>query len=327
MENMHEIFPHLNDPMQKSMLATIVHVDGSAYRREGTTMLFKEDGTQIGLLSAGCIEEDLYAQFVTVWENGTTWKSYDLNSEDDLSWGVDGSGCNGVVTVLLEPVTAKLREELTWVEKELKSGNWVARARSDSETYYQSKSGQWLGEKCLAMSFSGDETSGFNEQNKMYIHIVRPKPRLILFGAQIDARPFVQFASQSGFAVHVCDWRPAFCQRYFFPQAEAIYLGFPHEVLPQLSFSPNDYVVLMTHHFDRDREIMLYMLNQEVAYIGVLGSKKRTNRLLATSHLPDKVRSPIGLSIQAEGPHEIAISIVAELIQESKHAVRRITVK
>ncbi|WP_054712086.1 XdhC family protein [Bacillus sp. JCM 19041] len=144
MENMHEIFPHLNDDMQKSMLATIVHVDGSAYRREGTTMLFKADGTQIGLLSAGCIEEDLYAQFNVVWENGPTWKSYDMSSKDDLSWGVEGSGCNGVITVLLEPVTVKLKEELMWVESELKVGNWVARARSASKTYYQSKSGQWL---------------------------------------------------------------------------------------------------------------------------------------------------------------------------------------
>ncbi|WP_054712085.1 XdhC family protein [Bacillus sp. JCM 19041] len=159
----------------------------------------------------------------------------------------------------------------------------------------------------------------------MYIHIFNSKPRLILFGAHADARPLVQFAAQSGFSVHVCDWRSAFCQSRFFPQAEAMYLGFPHEVLPQISFSTNDYVVLMTHHFGHDREILSYMFDQEVAYLGVLGSKKRTSRLLATSHLPDKVRSPIGLSIQAEGPHEIAISIVAELIQESKRLVRRMT--
>lgn len=92
--------------------------------------------------------------------------------------------------------------------------------------------------------------------------------------------------------------------------------GFPKEIVPQLLLREEDFVVIMTHHFQRDRQLVELLLEQCVRYIGILGPRHRTARLLEGKAIPKNVHSPVGLAIGGKGPTEIAISIIAEIIQE-----------
>ncbi|GGJ61859.1 xanthine dehydrogenase accessory factor [Anoxybacillus voinovskiensis] len=311
------------------VLATIIHVEGSSYQKEGTCMLFGENGAQMGILSGGCLEEDLAAKADDVWRTKTaTVVVYDLTQEDDFSWGQ--VGCNGTIHVLLQPLTASFRAHLLAVKACLDRGEHVVFARPIDKLQinrpwlFVTESGQVFGE----LSGIHDElinilqtTPSFSMANgictignlPIYVHHFWPKPRLILFGANPDVRPLASFAHQLGFRIIVVDWRPAYADAQYFPFAE-IKHGFPREVIPTLSMHERDFVVVMTHHFQRDQEILALLRDKPLYYLGVLSSKARTARLFS-GHIPSTVRSPAGLAIRARSPEEIAISIVAEMIE------------
>ncbi|WP_181151077.1 XdhC family protein [Paenibacillus sp. PCH8] len=140
-----------------------------------------------------------------------------------------------------------------------------------------------------------------------------PTPRLIIIGAGNDVVPVVRLARAAGFRVVVADWRESLCTSERFSGAELV-PGFPREVMPLLNVNNRDYIILMSHQFPRERELLEILVHCEYAYLGVMGSKTRTARLLDGLPRLKHVHSPVGLSIGADGPEEIAISIVAELI-------------
>src|SRR5699024_542656 len=91
----------------RTVLAMIVVIDCSAYRREGSWMIFKEDDTASGMISGGCLESDLHEHAKQLFHTGKTKLiSYDMSAEDDLGWG-RGAGCNGIVYVLLRDLDHK----------------------------------------------------------------------------------------------------------------------------------------------------------------------------------------------------------------------------
>ena len=335
MDGIHEILDAIDRSVNDDVLATIIRVEGSAYQKEGTSMLFRGDGTQIGLLSAGCLENDLSFQVQDIIDQRTPKTViYDLRDEDDLSWG-QGPGCNGVISVLLEPIDACLREHLYKLKFHLDSGvrvtviKKIAKDESVSEYLFmtddQQLFGKWHGrvpskiKKRLNEIHQTSPNSGitfFSELSAdFYIQCFEPKPRLIVFGAGRDAVPLVKMASQAGFSVLVSDWRPSLCKEEFFPDADQIIIGFPSDVMPMLALARQDSVIILTHHFQRDRELLDLLKGQKLRYLGVLGSKARTKRLLDGKDIQLELSSPAGLPIRAEGPEEIAVSIVAELIQ------------
>lgn len=91
-------------------------------------------------------------------------------------------------------------------------------------------------------------------------------------------------------------------------------IGNPVELLEDIEAGCTDYIVIMTHHFQKDKELVNYLLKREYAFAGILGSKKRADRLLEQKTKPVWLHSPVGLPINAEGPEQIAISIAAQLI-------------
>jgi len=153
-----------------------------------------------------------------------------------------------------------------------------------------------------------------SDPSSLFVFRYEPKPRLVLFGAAPDARPLAALAAAAGFSVLVSDWRPALCDQRYFPDADSILVGFPEETIPEITFSPYDFVVVMTHHLKRDQELLRLLSMKRFRYLGILGSKGRTERLLSDVPIAVKAHYPVGLDIGAEGPEEIAVSIVAELI-------------
>lgn len=145
-----------------------------------------------------------------------------------------------------------------------------------------------------------------------------PKPCLYVFGAGEDAKPLVSLAARAGFHVTVIDWRPALCHHGHFPEAGRLITGAPEEVMEGLSMTKRDFVVIMTHSFQKDQIILHTLKNENVFYKGVLGPRRRTERLLGGAEIPEDIHSPVGLPIGAQGPKEIAVSIVGEMIQKMR---------
>ncbi|NMI05317.1 XdhC family protein [Paenibacillus sp. SZ31] len=154
---------------------------------------------------------------------------------------------------------------------------------------------------------------------KQLTSLYTPKPRLIIIGAGNDVIPVVRLARSAGFRVVVADWRESLINSERFPETELV-MGFPREIMPLLNMNKGDYLILMSHNFPRERELLEMVVDCEYAYLGIMGSKTRTVRLLDGLPPMKYVHSPVGLGIGAEGPEEIAISIAAELIA-CKHKV------
>ncbi|WP_458122787.1 XdhC family protein [Paenibacillus sp. Z3-2] len=146
-----------------------------------------------------------------------------------------------------------------------------------------------------------------------------PKPRLIIIGAGNDVIPVARLSRSAGFRVVVADWRESLCTSERFPEAELV-VGFPREIMPLLNVNNGDYLIIMSHNFPRERELLEMLVDCDYAYLGIMGSKTRTARLIDGLPSLKHIHSPVGLSIGADGPEEIAISIAAELIA-CKHKV------
>ncbi|WP_040206073.1 XdhC family protein [Neobacillus jeddahensis] len=338
MDGIHEILEAIYSSSQGDVLATIIRVEGSAYRKEGTSMLFRNDGSQVGLLSAGCLEVDLACRIEETKNQRTTQTVvYDMREEEDLSWG-QGAGCNGVISVLLEPIDACLRDHLCKLKFHLEEGKRVTMLKKITENYNVSDYlfvtddgnlfGKWHGgisvqvKNLLTEIHQTTRKSGLRFltelSSQVYLHTFEPKPRLIVFGAGADAIPLVRLAAQVGFSVIVSDWRSALCNERCFPDAHKRIVGHPSDVLSALPLSNLDSVIILTHHFQKDKELLHQLNGKNLLYLGVLGSSSRTRRLLEGKAIPSDVNSPVGLAIGAEGPEEIAVSIVAELIQRQR---------
>ncbi|RHW39128.1 XdhC/CoxI family protein [Neobacillus notoginsengisoli] len=356
-----DTFNHLLDivvqsPHRQMALATIIDVTGSAYRKEGATMLIFEDGSKVGMLSAGCLEEDVAERAKKVIDSGEAYTiKYDTSAEDDFSWG-RGAGCNGVITILIEPVKGTLLSNLIKAKKFLDRKKTVTRVIQLSRDFEilddffvmedeLAKGSEWNLDEPRLSNF----VTGFGYHNKAdapflatvlhpyriidapilktglyydnktdthyFIHRLSPRPRLIVFGAGEDARPVVSLAARTGFNVTVADWRPALCTEEFFPEAARLVTGSSEQIWRKISLTREDFALVMTHQFQKDQTLIEGILqNGPLTYLGVLGPADRTARLLKGARKPEWLRSPAGFSIGAQGPEEIAVSIVAEMI-------------
>src|SRR5690625_447189 len=329
--NNYDIWDAIINTKERCVLATIIHVDGSAYRKEGVKMLFMENGQQIGMISAGCLETDLAIQAGQLLDNAKVYSRtgiYDMRSEDDLSWG-RGAGCGGIIHILLEKIHSQLKTELTiacnYLRADIPLFACTFLRKDDAKlrtVFITMDDGPLLGEPSIhfkplldiALKINQAKIHSFNN-DKVFIQPLHPKPRLFIFGAGPDRRPLAALADQVGFSVFIWDWRPAYHQKEYFPHATLLKNTSLSETCKASHFRSSDSVIIMTHDFQKDKEIIHSLpLYEHIHYLGILGPRKRTKRLFQGRDIPKEIHSPIGLSIGADGPVEISISIMAELI-------------
>ena len=150
----------------------------------------------------------------------------------------------------------------------------------------------------------------------VFADVLAPPPRLVVCGAGDDSRPLVVYASDSGYAVTVVDHRAAFLSSDRFPAARRLVALRPEDDPAALGIDPDTAVVIQTHSFAHDREWLRHVLRTDASYIGLLGPRARMDQILRQIGAQDsrRVYGPVGLDLGAEGPEQIAISIVAELL-------------
>ena len=303
------ILKELSQTDRECVLVTVIHVKGSAYLGEGTTMLIKNDGSSVGIISPGCLEEDVMLQAENVFQDKNSLTLI-YNMADAEGWGI-GNGCNGILYLTLEYIDEELKQRLTEILANLNDGLYTI--------HQKYLNGQYELEQTVFKAFK-HQPEAFQEQKLLpngsgyvFTHMIEPKTRLIIFGAGIDARPLVDMARHCDFHVILIDSRVSLCNKQNIPGADQYITAHPLEAIKKINLKRNDYIVLMTHHFLHDKNILQKLIGQSLDYIGIMGTKERSKKLL-DSNIPSNVYTPVGLSIGAEGPYEIAVSILAELI-------------
>lgn len=339
MKELHAIFDILKADTAPGVLATLVKVEGSSYRRVGARLLWRPDGTRVGSISGGCLEEDLIERARAVLQSGRSEVVvYDTTEENDLVWGV-GLGCHGIVHVLLERVVGFPAHwalvEKAWQRRQsavlglnFGSGDgergtrfamdeagavvWVA--REDKESAVKEAKRCFLSQH---FHYTGpSETAG-----QLLCEYLPPPLRVVVFGAGDDAIPFCRLTKELGWRLAVCDPRAAYATAGRFPMADEVRVA-PPEAASSLAWDPLTIAVVMTHHYRFDLPILRAILPLGLRYIGLLGPKKRAEKILSELSadglsLSDETRSrfhaPVGLDLGSGTPEEVALAIVAEI--------------
>jgi xanthine dehydrogenase accessory factor len=310
MKELLQILAALNAvPSDGAVLATLVKVEGSSYRRPGARMLLTAGGRRAGSISGGCLEDDVLGHAREVLASGAPKTiTYDTTIENDLVWGV-GLGCHGVVHVLIEklppqPVwAAALRENLRCHAPTELTAVWRATEGTPPGTY-------------LARDLPPLPTAAVFHQT-----IMPPVP-LIVFGAGDDTQPLVRMAKEIGWHVTVVDPRPALATSARFPDADSVVIARPEVAPARLALGSDTVALVMTHHYAHDVPLLRALLTRPLAYLGLLGPRKRAEKILAdlvadglplTPEMRSRLHAPVGLDLGADVPEEVALAILAEI--------------
>jgi xanthine/CO dehydrogenase XdhC/CoxF family maturation factor len=342
---------------ERMALATVVSVEGSAYRRPGARMVIEENGNTTGTISGGCLERDVAERAAQVLKtHGARTLEYDTRGDEDIVWGL-GLGCNGVVRVLLESlheggagaralefIAGCLRARkygvlATVVAQDVKPPRSVEQAVKAGERLLLDEQLNVCGAPladveldarigadalemlaCKRAALRAYETSA--GRTEIFYDVITPPRPLVVFGAEQDALPLVRQAQGLGWHVTVVDTRarPATGER--FAQADEVLLCRAADVAARVSLTENTAAVVMTHNYPDDVELLRTLLPSPACYLGILGPRARTSKLLVeigvnAFGLADarcaRLHSPIGMDIGAETPEEIALSIVSEI--------------
>lgn len=301
------VFAVAERSLYPAVLATLIEAQGHSYRKEGAVMLLMAHGKTVGSLSPGCLEEDLaYKAEEALAAGRYTIAEYNLRPEEDAVWGEE-IGCGGTMRVLLEPVADELRKALGEVARFMREGLGAQLSRR--------LIGGRLDYEVRPLLPDGSRTPSHKSADApFYESLHYPRERLLIFGAGEEALAVDRLARGVGFRTIVADWRPALCGASRFPSSETI-VGDAEAIAARLQVGKTDFVMLASHNLRRDREMYDRMIPLSPAYLGIVGSKARIDRLLEGEVPPSFVKAPIGLPIRAEGAAEIAVSVVAELIE------------
>jgi len=279
-------------------LATVVHVEGSAYRRPGARMLIDANGNWWGGISGGCLEGDLLKKANLAMHQQTIKRiTYDTREDDPFQLGV-GLGCQGLIEILIDPI----RENIEQTYRILKQ------AVESSEAHYIHT--QWSGAD-FHIHLHDKVEIGWIAQEQVFTEYLPARTRIWVVGHQFDACSFIELCLNLAWDVR---W-VGNTQKMRKELQKRVTAHYDWESVDRIS--PSDFVVMMTHDFDRDVSfINQYIVGKNFQYVGILGPTKRFERLQKqiNGKLVTDIASPIGLDIGAEGADEIAVAIVAEIL-------------
>lgn len=332
---------------KRTALATVVHVEGSSYRRPGARMLIEDDGQLTGAISGGCLEGDaLRKALLVITDRRSKLVTYDTMDDDDAKFGV-GLGCNGIIQVLIEPINDNDPNNPIQYLKSIDQ----QRQTSVLVTLFSLKNKKDTQQgTCLLVKENGDildqtkilkdiliadaseamasKVSSFKNYIShehditAFIEVIKPPVSVIIVGAGNDVMPVVEMADVLGWEATVIDGRANLAKKERFVSACSVLVAKPEKALEQITIDEFTVFLLMTHNYNYDKAMLAQLLQRNVTYIGMLGPKKKRERIL--NELKDEglsfsddqlsiLHSPVGLDIGAETSEEIALSILSEI--------------
>jgi xanthine dehydrogenase accessory factor len=325
--NIYEFIRECLEKGKGGVLATVIKRTESAPRDVGAKMFIGEDGKTFGTVGGGRLESDVYREALEIMNKGLT-KIFSVKM-DAGSFHEEGMLCGGNVEMLLEPAIPEYLPIYRHIAKCMKDRErGVVVTRFGKNIFAKSLI-------CQDSNFIGDPLdSGTLLRCKSYLYEKQPifmdgvladpiqlSFPLYIFGAGHVAQFVSKIAKIADFHITVIDDREEFASRERFPDADVFIVGDFLDAFKCLDFTGNEYVVILTRGHEYDAEVLAETMKKEVKYAGMIGSKRKVKIIL--DHMREKgfgndiingIHAPIGISINAETPQEIAISIVAELV-------------
>lgn len=299
----------------QNVLATVVDLEGSSYRKPGVRMLLSSDKKITGAVSGGCVEKEVQRRAQSVFNDGKPKViTYD---------GRYRLGCEGVLYILLESVYLSSEFITTF------SNHLSARKPFIITSYYKREDEVYDNFGSL-IQFNNNVTLPFSKSfnpseknnNLFFEQKLQPLFRLLIVGGEHDAVKLSNQATLLGWEVDVITSIKDPKQLADFPTAKSVIAQTP-EVIQLTNINENTAVVIMNHNFTYDLRWIIKLQEQNPVYIGILGAAKRREKLLnelfdlapdVTDDFLEKIHTPAGLNIGAETPEEIALSILAEIL-------------
>ena len=301
MNNIFQTLVYQREKKKNTVLATIIWDDGSAPRGRGSQMLVGAEGLLAGTIGGGAVElKSIRLSQELLASGGSGFiREFKLSRDGEL-----GMACGGDVTVLFSPAR-------------LDDARWDETAAEVLRRYR-------LGKQNLDRPLDGGAPrvteQPETDENSFSVELPVGERALIL-GAGHIARALVPLLRTVGFRPVVLDDRPGFATAENFPQADDTICAAFTPLEDSVTLTPEDYVVIMTNGHEHDFQCEVQVLRRETAYVGVIGSRKKTayvNQRLREAGIPEEkiafVHTPIGTAIKAVTPEEIAVSIAGEMI-------------
>ena len=333
---------------KQTALATVVHVEGSSYRRAGARMLVTEDGQLTGAISGGCLEGDaLRKARLVMAQQKPMLVTYDTTDEDDAKLGV-GLGCNGIIHILIEPINAAdannpialfkqflaKREQVVLItiftlhDKQAPQPGTCALLNTNEQLTgnFPDVTIQQVvladAKDVLKNGNSVTKTYIYQDKFTCFIELLQPAVSLVVIGAGNDAIPLSNLATVLGWQITIVDGRANYVVSERFPLAHKLVVARAGDVLSKVDCDTRTVFVLMTHNYNYDMALLKELLPLGLTYIGCLGPKKRLTRMI--DEITDEqgaipadqlapVYGPAGLDIGSENSEEIALSIIVEI--------------
>lgn len=334
---------------EKAALGTVVKVEESAYRRIGARMYVRSTGDWTGGISGGCLEGDaLKRAQIAINKNQSSIVVYDTMDDDSHQIGV-GLGCNGRIEVMFTPIDPdnpqnpiEFLKSITATRKtealiqilhntsdqtpqigsffpEDKLDHLVQQAGINKDILLNKIEEARLKRK--SRTFKLETTDG---QLEILVELIRPKIKVICIGDNYDVNAFVSIVNELGWEVHIAG-KMRKLSKELFQIAASIK---EYKDAPEIPVDEHTAVVLMSHDYKTDLDLLGYFLTLEIPYIGLLGPRKRMIKMqdelnqngsaIQLDQLPH-LFAPVGLDIGAESPEEIALSIAAEIVARHRN--------
>lgn len=334
------------DGDRRVILGTVVDLRGSGYRRPGARILIEEDGDYVGAISGGCLEKDVVRTAWSGLQDGPQTVLFDTRANEFHPMGQYGTGCDGIVTVMLRelpfaPDEVDLFESIRSAHArthplviahvyEDSDGATVGAAAvwDEGEFRRDARFPDFLVETLAPFAAEANETERSlgvevtrgGRELSVFIEWVAPVIDLLIVGAGADAAALAEVAKPLGWRVRMTSTDPMKLEGQ--TSAETLLTSRP-DAVDELAITPHTHVVVMTHSLVHDVAVLPGLLASPARWVGLLGPRRRTARLLGELHevgkLPspgmlDKLHTPVGLDIGGEDPWEVGVSIVAQII-------------
>ena len=302
---------------RRAALATVIRVRGSAYRHEGAKLLVPENGDVTGNVSGGCLEEDVREVARRVIASGIAERrSYCGGANEIAAWDL-GVGCEGEVEILIEPCTTDRSAERALIIAEepfvvLTRLDAIGQGGEPARTVLRGHAADdWIA--------SGRSRLGTHEGAELFVEVLEPPPRLLIVSAGDDARHLARVAADVGFRVVVADRRPGLLAPERFPEGIRLVETDAARLTERLVLDADSFAVVMTHHFADDTDYLRALLRSPVHYLGLLGPRQRTDRILGILRQEgpvdeSRIYGPVGLDIGTDGAEQVALAVIAEIL-------------
>lgn len=280
-------------------MALIAGTKGSSPQRAGAKAIFFSDGKIVGTLGGGCLEAEVQSRALKALKTGQPTE-FEMVLDHDFGWD-DGLICGGSVNGVILPHAAEARELWRELANPIAPIRWGVKADFSIERVVTENNGHWL-----------------------YRETVSPPVEIWIAGSGHVAQAVAKLALQLDFAVTVFDDRAELANHRYFPEDTKLHVGGWHELLKIPAPTAPAFGLVVTRGHQHDALVLSEWIRFPFAFLGMIGSRRKARIMreqflkqnLATPEQFDRIACPVGLEIAAVGTNEIAVSVIAQLIQQ-----------